>query len=603
MLEANSASPSKPASGPNIEITVLREDFWKARILFPTEDISDQEMLFRLREAKQKISVEYHVPLELLEFKEVVGREETYSGVFVSVSIARMVAGKGKAALHLSPLKAPNGELFMDMLAEADFYYLDEFDQVLSLERLLEIFDKSGLSRKVLNMEAIKEAVGRVHERRSYVTKLEIARGRFPDRGTDAELEYMFHTDPGTSTDLSEYRNSRKVKEGDILCQKIPPQNGKQPGMNVRGESILPLKGFDFKLAAGEGAKLAADGNCITAARDGLAVMTRFVKNVYTTAGKKVVPSRIEITVKELVKVRSGDKKINISVEDSVEISGDLKAGSSVFSRGEIFLDGAVEKGSQLQAANDILISGQITGAQVNSESSVFGKQGAKDSVIHAQDEVSLDGVAENSEIAGRCVKILESLGSRIMASYKVQIQQAKTDAQGHRTTIRVGRGDFYASKVKASKEAIETMTTSLQRIQEFFGKDTVERLDQENTQKLLLDQMQQLKNKGQKQLSHEQVQSLKKLLDAIKPLQTILAENEEVEVLQRKATEKDADRPVVIIRETMTDPVDVTLEDKTLTIPPTEGGVHVTLSDEGEMVTTAYHPDLEEPEDEEEAS
>jgi uncharacterized protein (DUF342 family) len=570
----------------SLEIAAVSDSQWKARVLFPSEDISDREMLVHMREVKQAISREYTVPIELLEFREVLNQERKPQGVYVTVSIGRVQVGKGKPLLRLKPMKAPNGEVFSDMAAEVDFYYLDEFDQKISLERLLETFDRWGLVRELLDMPAIEKAVEHVKENRSLVMHLDIASGKFPEAGQDAELEYTFFTNPGEAQNLGDYRSSRKVKEGDLLCQKILPRDGKTSGLGVIGQVFPPQKGLDFKLLPGEGSKLSLDGTRLTAARDGMAVMTRTMRKIYTAKGKKLIPAQIEVSVKELTSVR-GSKVLNLSVDNSVEITGNLPQGASVVSGGEIFVEGDVGTGAKVRANQDVLINGQIYG-QVDSGTSILGRKGATNARIQARDTVELKGTAENCDIRAETVKLLESLGSRIIASYKVQVECAKSDESGQRTTIRVGRKSYYENLLKSNQDEITQLHETLDKIKEYFGQGIIQRAEQEHTQRLFLEQLEAIQAGGQNRLTHEQAQSIKKLLDTIKPLNNILEEKrQETEILKQKASEPESERPMVIIREKITEPVEVTINSVTRTIESSQQGMTITTAKDGTITTT----------------
>jgi uncharacterized protein (DUF342 family) len=592
----------KIATAQDIEVIAMSDNLWKARLVIPSVDISDREMVIRARGAKKKIAEEYHVPIELLEFREVLSKENTYIGVIATISIGRIAVGKGKMVLRTNPLKAPGGELFADMVAYLDFYYLDEFDQPVTMERLLSFLDRNKVSRDLLDMEALREALEKVTRERSLIERLEVARGRFPSKGTDAELEYTFYAEPGESLDLTEYRQSRKVKEGDILCQKIPARDGKESGVNIRGETILPLKGIDFTLAAGEGAKLSLDGNRITATQDGLAVMTRTVKRIYTAAGKKIVPDTIEVKVKPILTIRS-EEPIKIAVNESVEISGNLKEGSAIRSSGEVFLDGDIEGNTRVIAGADIVVNGEVQSSEILSDSSVLAAKDIRDSNISARQTVEVRGVAENSNIEGENVKIGESLGSRIFAAENVQVNKTGNDARGRKTTISVNKKKFYTKQIQADLKTIDSMATSLDRIQDFFGKDYMERIQQENLQKIFLEELERLRSRGFKKLNENQINSLKKLLGAVKPLNNALSEKiNGLSVLQSKVSEADAEKPIVVIREKIQDPIDVTIDEVTQTIEPSENGMIITTAEGGGLLTRPLPEQANESEDSERA-
>ncbi|HEX7344324.1 MAG TPA: FapA family protein, partial [bacterium] len=420
------------------KITPLSEDLWKVQIPALAVNVVDRQFMEHLREAKQVIASQYGVPVELLEFREVLAREKTAQGVIVSLTINRLEVGQGKTILRLKPAKSPSGELFEDMIAEVDFYYLDEFGRVINSQHLWASFDKWCLARELLDFPAINRALHLVIENRSYVTNLIVARGKFPEIGHDAEFEYTFFPHPDAAACLKDYQTSRKVKAGDILCQKIPPTTGKIPGMTVRRHTQPPLKGLDFQLLAGEGTKLSRDGLRLTALRDGLAVMKRTMKRVYTSAGEKTIPAAIAISVEEL-EILDGDATLNLNADHSLEISGDLKEGSKIATPGEVLLTGNVCDGSTVTAGRDVLIEGTVEGAQIAAEGSVRGQSRVDRSSIQAEGDIVISEAAENSDLSGDSVSVLESLGCRIEARRKILLERAGDDSSGRKTVIRVG--------------------------------------------------------------------------------------------------------------------------------------------------------------------
>jgi len=90
----------------------------------------------------------------------------------------------------------------------------------------------------------------------------------------------------------------------------------------------------------------------------------------------------------------------------------------------------------------------------------------------------------------------------------------------------------------------------------------------------------------GYGKLTPDQAQVLKILLEAFKPMKGVLAEkNDEIQNLLKKASAEDAEKPVVVIREKLCAPIEVTIDSETRSVGPTEVGVVVT-SDEGKLTT-----------------
>jgi len=573
------------------EITPLGEDQWKVRIPAFATTLVDRKFMEHLREAKKVIASQFSAPFELLEFREILAREKTPDGVIISLLIGRLKVGQGKTILRLKPAKSPTGELFEDMIAEVDFHYLDEFGKAICREALLAAFEKWGLARELLEMSAVEGALRQVLERRSYVTNLVVAQGKFPECGQDAEFEYTFFTEPDAAANLREYQVSRKVKSGDILCQKTPPTKGKVAGMTVRGEALLPQKGLDFQLLPGAGGKLSLDGLRLSALRDGLAVMKRKTKKVYTSAGEKIVPASIEISVQELVSL-DGGTQLNINADHSIEIKGDLKEGSTISTQGEVLLTGNVGRGSLVAAGLDILIEGTVQGAQITSEGSIRGNRKVDHSTIHAEGDIVINDAAENSELTGDTVSVIEALGCNIQARRKVSLGRVRQAEGGRKTVIRVGRGNFYAQKLESELKEINTLSSSLEKLQSFFGKEILERLTHDNLQSVILKELKRRRQMGYGKLAPDQAQAIKILLESFKPMKGVLAEkNDEILNLRKKASEDDAEKAVVVIREKLSAPIEVTIDSDTESVGPTETGVVVT-SGEGRLTTQSFTAD-----------
>lgn len=569
-----------------VEIISQDEDLWEVRICFPVPFITDREMIARMREAKNLIASRFDVPAERLEFRELLEKSPIKEGFVARVLIGRTKVGQGKPEVRLKPVQTARGEVFEDMIAELDFYSLDEFDQPISLERIRVEITRQGVDLDLCDIDAIKKAIADVRERQSFIKGMVIARGKLPDIGSDAELEYTFFTDPDAAQNLAEYRMGRKVKERDIICQKIEATVGKEKGYDVRGTSISPIRGLDFELVAGEGAKLSIDGTTITALRNGLPIMSRTMRSIYTLSGEKIVPETIEVKVKPVVELNAEDI-VNIALDDSVEIIGDLKEGSTITTRGEVFIEGRLAKGANIIAGENVMVDGEIEGGEISSDSSVYASHNVKDSRILAGDDVQLSGLVSNSEISGRTVKSGSIRGSKVEAGRKVFVQQAGNDAVGHKTTIRVGRDDFYRRKLESSKEVVERLKKNVEHIRKVFGDDVILRLTGGNHQQLLVEFMKKLRARGFPELDEEIIESLRRLLTSVAPLKEVLVEkNEEIETLQKKANDESASKPVVVIREKIQDPVDITINDKTQTIEPSEGGAAITATSDGEIKT-----------------
>ncbi len=544
-----------------IRLVSYKGDIWHVSILLPEiKSTINEELVHRLREAKRLISEEFDVSYDQLELLEVISKKPLENGIEALVSIGKIKIEKGKPTITLKPGVSPQGALFADMVAEITFYHTDEFDNPIDMDRIKKLIAREGIAFERCDFNILEKALDRVHKRKGHVIGLHFARGEFPEEGVDAQLEYTFYDQPLDGLSPSEYAEGRKVKEGDILCRKIPPTHGKRPGVDVRGGEIPPTKGLDFRLIPGSGTKLSADGSILTAQIDGVATMKRHNRRVLTVMGEKIFPSTIEVTVRPVVRVKAEDVE-TLVLDESVEIQGKLKAGSSITTRGEVFLRDGVEEGATVIAGSSVVVDGTVREGNISSDRSVVAGKDVKDSRIAAGEYVEVRGTAENSTITGKRVSIKHARGSHITASEEVRLGSAGDDGKGNKTVIRTGYNDYYRQMLENAERELETLKGNLKKIGGIFGLTLLKELKPDNIQHILIQHLRNLRQTGQGRPDEEKVRCLKRLLEAAIPLKTLITEKMvEIEKLRAKVQVEGDERPVVIIQEPLSNGVEIDL-------------------------------------------
>ena len=205
------------------------------------------------------------------------------------------------------------------------------------------------------------------------VTDRLIGNGKLPRHGEDAwlRLEIELGPIPGTvlgdgSIDFRERRMFVSVKKGELLATKVPRTLGIH-GNNVLGE-ILPAKeGKDLTVKVADEAIFSEIDGTVRASAPG-------VVSLVNNASLRV-SSRHQI---------SGDIDFNtgnIRSHGNVEISGSIRAGFLVATKG------------------DLLIGGDVQSARVNSHGNVVIKGGVvgEESAVHAQGDVELNYIERGS--------------------------------------------------------------------------------------------------------------------------------------------------------------------------------------------------------------
>lgn len=188
------------------------------------------------------------------------------------------------------------------------------------------------------------------------------AKGTLPSRGADAAYQdkVILKRKP-TPKELEDGRVDHyelgiisKVEKDMLLAVKIQPQEG-APGSTVTGEKISSPKGEDKPLPAGEGTYVSKDGMSLLAERAGHA----FIEN-------------------EL-----------ICVKPVLLITGDIgfQTGNIDFP-GKVIISGSIKTKFKVQAQDDIIISGDVEGAEIRSSAGNIiiegGVKGQKKAVIEA---------------------------------------------------------------------------------------------------------------------------------------------------------------------------------------------------------------------------
>ncbi len=580
---------AEPSGRKDIEVISHEDDLWKVRIIFPSLEASDNEMVERLREAKSLISKEHEITPQFLELCEVLAKTKHPRGIAVDVSIGRTDLERGDPVIRLKPLTDDQGTPYPNMIAELDLFCLDENGDVITEDKIKASLEEQEVDLERCDLKTVQEAAKKCAEQGSPIKNIIVAKGKLPDIGTDAELEFSFSTDRQEAGDIAGYNRSRKVRKRDVICQKTPARQGENPGWNVMGEELPPVNGYDFELLAGDGADVARSGNILSATISGIAFVTISERNIKTPLGTKSFPETVEVTVKPVIQLPASDVDDDFVVEASVEVEGNLKLGQAIFTRGEIFVSGDVETGVTLRAGGDIAITGDINGGDITSDNSVFSSGEVKSTSITATNNIELSGRIDNCEISGSKVQIQNSRASRIIAGHKVTIKQiSDTD---EKTTIKVGRKDLYEQKTQAASKTIQGLIPSLMKIKKIFGQEKIVELRPSTIQQVLMKHLKQLRLSKTK-LEEDNVNHLRRLLEAVDPLSAILTEKrEEINYLQGKASEESSRKPIVVLRDKVDKPIDIKINDKHYQQGSTPQGVAIAMLPHGEIKSYDLRP------------
>ncbi|MDF9408501.1 FapA family protein [Pelotomaculum isophthalicicum JI] len=229
----------------------------------------------------------------------------------------------------------------------------------VSLEEIIQELNKQGIIFGI-DWEACARAAASCHEE-----EVIIARGRPPERGQDARIEFFFSLNekvPVISGDAGriDYRERfafTSVDAGTILARKYPGGPG-VPGATVKGGVTAPPPPQDVVLKAGRGVALVNNGLEAVALDTGRPLLLQN-KNLS------------EITIYPGL-VHSGDV--------------DLSSGNIAF-KGDVLIGGNVNERMNVEALGDVRVAGHVAQAMIQASGSILVQGNVLSSILVAGGE------------------------------------------------------------------------------------------------------------------------------------------------------------------------------------------------------------------------
>ena len=518
------------------------------------------------------------MPLHTLQYNNILQKEITDEGVITNLRISRISLEKGKPKFSFQSGISAAGVPYSEMACYADLYTLDEFERSLTPDRVAMLMKSEGVLEELIDRKTIHEAIKDLETTGKPMLGVRAAQGRFPDAGKDAEVEFYFHAQP-SSENADEYISSRKVHRNDLLCSKTSPTEGKTAGISVRGRGIPARRGFDIFLESGKNVRPDMAHEKLFADKDGLVIVRREERTFMTTAGQKVIPSRVLVRIDPLMVIEAGaDKIVDITTRDSVEIRGNLKVGSRIISSGEVHIDGNVSSDSMVHAADDLFVSGSVLSGSLSSDKNIITTGNVSKSNISASGKVVINGTAANTNVVGHEVHIDRIKGGNITAGTSLTVNVLGADEEGVSATICVATRDFLQIKINENNDFLTAANFNLDKLKKLFGDDIVGEVIPQNVQQQFLKFVSEVKRAtGHRHLSQKEVLTYKKLLQSIEPLRRIINEKEQENVkLQQQIRQSSVEKKIVVVKEKITAKTRVVMSGKAKILNPVEGRIEI---------------------------
>ncbi len=205
---------------------------------------------------------------------------------------------------------------------------------------------ESELKKKGIKFGIVWDVIDEFLEKPQYCTDYEVAQGKRPIEGKDAEIVYNFQTDLSAKPALKEdgtvdFFNLNTVchcKAGDLLAELHPAVNGRN-GMSIKGviTKAKPVKHLSLK-----------PGKNIQITEDGSKMLSEVSGHVMLSQDKVIVSNVFEV---DDVDTATG----NIDYDGSVVVKGAVRSGFSLKAKGNIEVRGIVE-GAYIEAGGNVTI-------------------------------------------------------------------------------------------------------------------------------------------------------------------------------------------------------------------------------------------------------
>ena len=184
-----------------------------------------------------------------------------------------------------------------------------------------------------------------------------IARGKPSEPGTDATLHLLYEKAAERAASTSEGKTTAQVvaaryeaaevKAGDMLAELTLAEDA-VPGCDVRGRESSPSPATDITLLAGNNVRGEERGRR---------------RYFYAELSGRVHMKKQVMSVRTVTYIdRDVESPLQIEEGKDVHIRGSVRAGTVLTSRGSIVIDGVVEGGARVEAADDITIGKGIIG-------------------------------------------------------------------------------------------------------------------------------------------------------------------------------------------------------------------------------------------------
>ncbi len=299
----------------------------------------------------------------------------------------------------------------------------------ISRETLLDVLEENGITHGIIEETIEKITSGNFEE-----GPMHIAQGTVPKKGQDGYYEFFFNTDAvkkpkileDGSTDYSNVEWFTVVKEGDTLAVYHDAEEGTD-GYTVTGEVLHAKKGLEHGILKGTGFVLSEDQHVYKAEMDGMVTLRGDILEV---------TRHLELPE---VSMATG----NVDFDGSIHVKGNVENGASIHATEDIVIDGNVGGAEIVSEGKIVLNKGMNAGrrGKVKAEKGVISKFFENVLVLSEGDIEVNTSLNSTLRAKGRIISSNAIIGGKAFASRGYKIHHAGNEA-GVKTQLSVGIDD-----------------------------------------------------------------------------------------------------------------------------------------------------------------
>lgn len=327
----------------------------------------------------------------------------------------------------------------------------DEMTATLTLYRRQKALDRGKLIREMQSVGVIygvdQEMLDRLSDGHFAGTDAVIARGKAPIDGRDGYYEYFFELKQESkpkiradgSVDHMDLRNYHMVKKGDHIAYYHAAEMGRS-GSTVTGKFLPAKNGKEKGLLVGKGFIVDEDQKTYISLLNG---------RIEMKGGKITITNVLEL--REVTKITG-----NVIYDGDLHVQGDVGAGSVIKVTGDVVISGTVEAAT-IESGRNIAIQRGVaagSGGLIKAEGNVQARF-LESAIIEAGGDVSV-GYSVNSKIFSRGRVLITAREGALSGGSTVAERGIEVENLGNRmgvsTRVEIG-GNERLKKIRQQLE------------------------------------------------------------------------------------------------------------------------------------------------------